>query len=176
MRHNRILKPNATYHVTVRANRKEMILYCDMMRALFFNTIKRAKRRYRFQVHNFCIMGNHIHLIIHPEQNESLSRIMQWILSVFAMAWNRKHLVSGHVWGERFFSKVLDSIRDFIKTFIYVIQNPINAQIVGRADEWEFGGLWHFKEGNCEILEGLPGLTLGMYHLYYRLLIINADT
>ncbi|AEF83668.1 conserved hypothetical protein [Treponema primitia ZAS-2] len=101
---------------------------------------------------------------------------MQWILSVFAMAWNRKHLVSGHVWGERFFSKVLDSIRDFIKTFIYVIQNPINAQIVGRADEWEFGGLWHFKEGNCEILEGLPGLTLGMYHLYYRLLIINADT
>jgi putative transposase len=159
-----MLKPNATYHVTARANRKEMILHCEAMRTLFLATMKRAKKKFRFQVHNFCIMGNHVHLILHPEQGESLSNIMQWILSVFAMAWNRKHLTSGHVWGERFFSKIIDSMREFVKTFVYVTQNPVRAQIAGRIDEWEFGGLWHFIMGNREILGELPGFTTFLYH------------
>jgi putative transposase len=175
MRGNRILKPDATYHVTARANRKEMILYCDAMRTLFLNTIKRAKKKFRFQVHNFCIMGSHIHLIIRPEQGESLSRIMQWILSVFAMAWNRKHLTSGHVWGERFFSKIIDSMREFVKTFIYVTQNPVRAQMVSRIDEWEFGGLWHFIIGSREILDELPCFTSFIYHWLYRLVLIHEN-
>jgi putative transposase len=151
-----------------------MVLHCDTMRTLFLATIGRAKRKYRFQVHNFCIMGNHVHLVIHPEQGESLSSIMQWILGVFAMAWNRKHLTSGHVWGERFFSKAIDSMREFVKTFIYVSQNPVDAQIVGRAEDWEFGGLWHFIIGNREILGEPPGFVSFLYHWYYRLLITHA--
>jgi putative transposase len=152
-----------------------MILYCDVMRTLFLNTIKRSKKKFRFQVHNFCIMGNHIHLIIHPEQGESLSSIMQWILSVFAMAWNRKHLTSGHVWGERFFSKIIDSMTEFIKTFVYVTRNPVSAQITDRVDEWEFGGLWHFIIGSREILDELPCFSASMYHWYYRLVVTHES-
>jgi putative transposase len=152
-----------------------MILYCDAMKALFLATIKRAKKKFRFQIHNFCIMGNHIHLIIRPEQGESLSRIMQWILSVFAMAWNRKHLTSGHVLGERFFSKIIDSIREFIKTFVYVTQNPVDARIARRIDEWEYGGLWHFIIGNREILDELPCFAAFIYHWYYRLVLIYEN-
>jgi putative transposase len=163
MRQNRKLKPGAKYHVTARANRKEMILHCDAMKALFLTTVKRAKKKFRFQVHNFCIMGNHIHLIIRPERGESLSRIMQWILSVFAMAWNRKHHTSGHVWGERFFSKIINNLREYLKTFVYVTENPARAQIIGRIDEWEFGGLWHFIKGERDILEDAPGLPAYLY-------------
>jgi putative transposase len=170
MRQNRILKPGVMYHVTARANRKEMVLYCDAMKALFLATIKRAKKKFRFQVHNFCIMGNHIHLILRPEPGESLSRIMQWILSVFAMAWNRKHHTGGHVWGERFFSKIIDGIREFLKTFMYVTENPAKAQLVGRIDEWEFGGLWHFIRGERDILGELPGVTAYLYQRIIALL------
>jgi putative transposase len=110
-------------------------------------------------------MGNHIHLIIHPDRGESLSRIMQWILSVFAMAWNRKHHISGHVWGERFFSKIMDSTSEFLETFVYVTLNPAKAQIIGRIDEWEFGGLWHFIRGDRDILDKLPGSIAFLYHV-----------
>jgi putative transposase len=159
-----MLKPGATYHVTARANRQEMIFYCEAMKALFLATIKRAKKKYRFQVHNFCIMGNHIHLIIRPEEGESLSLIMQWILSVFAMAWNRKHHTTGHVWGERFFSKILNSRGEYLKTFRYVTDNPAEAQLTGRIDEWEFGGLWHFIRGIRDILGELPDFAAHLYH------------
>jgi putative transposase len=140
------------------------------MKDLFLATIKRAKKKYRFQVHNFCVMGNHIHLIIRPEPGESLSRIMQWILSVFAMAWNRKHLTKGHVLGERFFSKIIDSMGEFIKTFRYVTENPAKAQLTGRIDEWEFGGLWHFIRGGRDILGELPGFITHLYHRVIALL------
>jgi putative transposase len=96
---------------------------------------------------------------------------MQWILSVFAMAWNRNHLVSGHVWGERFFSKIIDSMREFLKTFVYVTHNPASAQVVERAEEWRFGGLWHFIRGNREILGELPWFAAFLYHWYYRLVM-----
>jgi putative transposase len=175
MRGNRILRPDAVYHVTARANRKEMILSCDAMRALFLATIKRAKQKFRFQVHNFCVMGNHIHLILRPERGESLSRIMQWILSVFAMAWNRSHFVSGHVWGERIFSKIIDSMREYIKTFVYVTHNPVSARLAERIDEWQFGGLWHFIISEREILEGLPCYAAFLYHWHYRLVMLHED-
>jgi hypothetical protein len=100
---------------------------------------------------------------------------MQWILSVFAMAWNRKHLTSGHVWGERFFSTIIDSMKEYIKTFLYVTQNPVSAQIAGRIDEWQYGGLWHFIIGDRDILGDLSCFASFIYHWHYRLVILHGN-
>ncbi|MDR2499773.1 MAG: transposase [Treponema sp.] len=152
MRKPRLLKQNAAYHVTARSNRGEMVLFCPAMRRLFLGILERAKKKYGFSIHNFCIMGNHIHLLIRPGPKGSLSQIMQWILSMFARAWNKRHGVSGHVWGDRFFSKILASLYDFLHAFDYVSRNPVKASLVENAEEWEFGGLWHFIKGNRTIL------------------------
>ena len=98
-----MLRDGARYHVIARANRKEMILDSGVMKGLFLETVARAKQKYKFRVENFCIMGNHFHMIVQPLHGESLSAIMRWIMSVFAMKWNRIHHVTGHVWGNRFF-------------------------------------------------------------------------
>jgi REP element-mobilizing transposase RayT len=68
------------------------------MKDMFLEVVKRAKRKYDFAVVNFCIMGNHVHFIIRPGAKENLSRIMQRILSVFAIRFNRQHRFIGHVW------------------------------------------------------------------------------
>ena len=86
MRKPRELREGARYHVTARANRKEMILDSGAYKELFLSVLKRAKARYSFRIENFTIMGNHFHLVIVPGKGESLSSIMQWIMSVFAMA------------------------------------------------------------------------------------------
>ena len=166
MRKPRLIKQDAAYHVTARANRGEMALFCPAMRKLFLNLLERAKKKYGFVIHNFCVMGNHIHLVIRPSPKGSLSQIMQWVLSMFARAWNKKHGVKGHVWGDRFSSKVLDSLFDFLHAFRYVSLNPVKASLVEKAEEWEFGGLWHFIRGNRSIL----GRTICMEALYQSLL------
>lgn len=109
MRKPRDLRDGALYHVTEGANRKEMILDNRGMKELFLN-ILRAEERFSFRIENFRIMGNHIHLMLRPGPGVSLSRIMQWILGVFAMAYNRMHGFTGHVWGCRFFPSVIDGL------------------------------------------------------------------
>ncbi|MDR1949610.1 MAG: transposase [Spirochaetaceae bacterium] len=153
MRKLRELQQGAEYHVTARINRGEMVFSPREEKVLFIQVIKRAKKKYKFQIKNFCIMENHIHLLIKPGKDESLSRIMQWILSVFAMAWNRKHDISGHVWGQRFFSRIITGIVDLIGVFIYIDRNPVEAHIVERPWEWEYGGLWHHRNGIEDIVE-----------------------
>ena len=153
MRKPRELKNGARYHVTARANRQEMIFDMDPMKELFLSVVKRAKAKYNFRIENFCIMGNHFHFIIQPLHNESLSAIMQWILSVFAMAFNKLKSFTGHVWGCRFFSRILAGLRELMHAFEYIDQNPVKACQVEDRREWRYGGLGHAREGCRNIVE-----------------------
>ena len=153
MRKPRLLQEGAKYHVTARANRQEMIFDSDAMKALFEDVVARAKKKFSFRVDNFCVMGNHFHLIVQPAKNVSLSSIMQWIMSVFAQAWNRFHGLSGHVWGQRFFSRILQTAESFVQTFQYIDTNPVRAGLVVVAEEWAFGGCFHRAKGRKDIVD-----------------------
>ncbi len=97
MRKPRKLVEGARYHVIARANRKVLILDSGLMKALFLEVLERAKKKCGFEVENFCVMGNHFNLMVRPRNGARLSSMMQWIMSVFAMAWNRIHHFAGHV-------------------------------------------------------------------------------
>ena len=163
MRLSRMLRDGAEYHVTARINRSEMIFLPEEDKQLFLSVVKRAKKRYRFQLKNFCIMNNHIHFLIKPGENESLSRIMQWILSVFAITWNRKHNLKGHLWGERFYSRIIAGITDFLRVFMYIDDNPVYAQLVDCPWKWRFGGLWHHHNGIKGVTEPPDDIVLRFF-------------
>ena len=156
MRQPRKLVNGGRYHVIARANRKEMILDSATMKDLFLKTVARAKKKYDFRVENFCIMGNHFHMIVQPINGASLSAIMRWIMSVFAMAWNRIHHQTGHVWGSRFFSRLIASLPEFLQVFRYIDANPVKACQVDRAYEWPYSGLWHLQRGLHDVVSALP--------------------
>jgi len=81
---------------------------------------------------------------------------MQWILSVFAMAWNRHHGLTGHVWGERFFSRILETIDQYLQVFRYIDDNPVRAQLVQRSEDWLFGGAAFRRSGKGTFLDDVP--------------------
>ena len=145
MRKPRRLSPNAIYHVCARANRQELILEDEQMKYMVLDVIKRAKKKYKFIFRNFCIMGNHIHLEIEPQGDVSLSKIMQWILSVFAIHYNRLYKYKGHVWYDRFKSKIIESFQQLVNTFLYIANNPVRAELVNHPLDFKYSGL-HFHE------------------------------
>jgi putative transposase len=157
MRKNRHLEQNAVYHVTARINRGEMVFNEAAMRALFLEFVKMVKKKYPLAIYNFCVMGNHIHFAIRPGRDSSLSKIMQWLLGNFAKAWNKAHGVKGHLWGDRFFSRIISGDRDFLRVFDYISRNPVEAGLVERPDEWEYGGVGQYVRGQyvrCHFIEG----------------------
>ncbi len=133
-----------------------MIFDSGAIKSLFLSVVKRAKRKYAFRIENFCIMGNHFHLVIVPGKGMSLSAIMQWIMSVFAMAYNRIFGYTGHVWGERFFSRILSGFRELLAVFAYIDNNPVQASLIEDPRTWRFGGLWHNRTGCRDIVEVEP--------------------
>jgi REP element-mobilizing transposase RayT len=153
MRKPRKLLDGAVYHVIARVNRRELILNSVEIKDLFLAVVKQAKKRYRFLVKNFCIMGNHVHIMMQPHAAECLSKIMQWILSVFAKSFNRRFKLMGHVWYDRFKSHILHSLRRFLETFVYIAENPVKAGIVSRIDEFAWSGNVHMKRGLRDIVE-----------------------
>jgi putative transposase len=110
---------------------------------LFLSFVEKAKRKFHFRLWDFCIMGNHIHFLIKPGKEGDLSEIMQWIKCNFAKAWNKKQGRTGHVWGERFYSRIIDGMADFLRVREYIEENPVKAGLVERAAEWVFGSLYH---------------------------------
>jgi REP element-mobilizing transposase RayT len=77
MRKPRELQDGARYHVTACANRKEMILDSRGSKELFLEVLRRAKAKYRFRIENFCIMGNHFHLVITLNSQGDSARLNQ---------------------------------------------------------------------------------------------------
>ncbi len=146
MRKSRIIIQGAAYHVCARINRQEMILEDKQFKIMFLDVVAQCKKKYKFKFRNFCIMGNHVHLDIQPNNEISISKIMQWILSVFALRYNRMYAYKGHVWYDRFKSKVIQSIQQLINTFIYIACNPVRANIVNHPLDFAFSGLTFLKK------------------------------
>ena len=119
MRKRREIREGWSYHVTARINRQEFLFESDTIKEMFMVILKRTKEKYSFILKNFCIMNNHIHFILKPLHGYNLSKIMQWVLSVFAQKYNKTFGLKGHVWYDRFKSKIIVSFKQYLNTYIY---------------------------------------------------------
>jgi putative transposase len=123
---------------------------------MFLGLVGKAKKKFGFELFNFTVMGNHVHFLIKPGEGASLSEIMQWIKCNFAKMWNKKHHTKGHLWGERFFSRIIRDEEDFAKTSEYIDNNPVEAKLVKKAEDWKFGGLFHKIRGIVWLVDRVP--------------------
>jgi len=153
MRKKREIRDGWSYHITARINRQEFLFESDTIKEMFMDVLRRAKKKYSFNIKNFCIMNNHIHFILKPLHGEKLSKIMQWILGVFAQQYNRTFGFKGHVWYDRFKSKLIVSFKQYLNTFIYISNNPVSAGIVNSADEFKYSGINDILKGKHDIIE-----------------------
>jgi putative transposase len=78
---------------------------------------------------------------------------MQWIKGNFTKAWNKAHGIKGHLWGERFFSRIVEGIADFLRVKEYIANNPVKAGLVERAVDWVFGSVYQRMHGQIDLLE-----------------------
>ena len=86
----RIQFPGAIYHVMNRGDRREAIFRSDKDRELFLKTLGEACQKAGFEVHAYCLMPNHFHLILETPRG-NLVNGMKWFLSTYTARFNRKH-------------------------------------------------------------------------------------
>jgi REP element-mobilizing transposase RayT len=140
----RQLRQGASYHVGWKVNRDEIIFDNDFIVTLFHEVIERCKKKYDFTFETLEIMGNHSHFIITPRKDASLPKIMQWIASVFAKSYNKMMGISGRLWKERYFSKIIETAEQLVNIFEYAAKNPLTTKPAKRSNDYRYSGLYHY--------------------------------
>lgn len=144
-RRNRIHYRNAFYHVMLRGNNRKNIFLKKNDYQLFIEILANAADLYNFKVHLYCLMTNHIHIVIEVS-DIPISRIMQTVSSRYAKTHNEKYNKIGHLFQGRFKSKLIASDHYLIELCYYIHMNPIKAKICKLLDEYSWSSHHVYKE------------------------------
>jgi len=119
------------YHVMSRGDRREKIFLDDVDRHDFLKTMAQACQKTGWQVHAYCLMSNHYHLVLEtPEPN--LVPGMAWLQSTYTIRLNHRHKLVGHVFSGRYRAQLVEGSGDgYLRTACdYVHLNPVRAKLL----------------------------------------------
>jgi REP-associated tyrosine transposase len=127
----RIQYPGAIYHVMNRGDRRDPIFADDQDREQFLSTLTEACQKTAWQVHAYCLMSNHFHLVVETPQ-PNLVTGMKWLLGTYTSRYNRRHKEFGHLFSGRYKALVVEgSGNGYLKTVCdYVHLNPARAELL----------------------------------------------
>src|SRR3954465_8470679 len=127
----RVQYPGAVYHVMSRGNHRQRIVRNVADRQLFLKTLGEASQKAGFQVHAFCLMTNHFHLVLETPQGNLVAG-MKWFLSTYTARHNRRHMLFGHLFSGRYKAIIVDaSTPGYLRTVCdYVHLNAVRAKLL----------------------------------------------
>lgn len=129
--------PGALFHVTSRGSEKREIFLETRDYERYLGRLSQLKAKLSFKLYSYCLMPNHIHLLIEVKDNP-LSKIMQVIQTGHAMFFNKKYNHVGYVFQGRYRWLLVEKESYLLELIRYINLNPIRAGIVERVEDWEF--------------------------------------
>ena len=133
------------HHVILRGNNRQDIFrepadYQRMLDLLFEHS-----RTNKVDVHAYVLMGNHLHLLLTPQQDQALSKMMQAVGRSYVQAFNKRHARTGTLWEGRYRSTLIQTDRYLLACMAYIDLNPVRAQMVTQPEDYEFSSYGHYS-------------------------------
>jgi len=124
------------YHVMLRGIDRKDIFLDDEDRRKFLESIIKAKKKGKFKIYGYCLMDNHIHMLI--KEDEEIGKIIKRITVGYVGWHNKRHERTGHLFQNRYLSEPVETEDYFITVLRYIHQNPIKAGIVSRLSDYKW--------------------------------------
>ena len=136
------------FHALNRGVGKMKVFWTDRDYLAFEETIEQTLRLYRMRVLAYCLMPNHWHFVLWPENDGDLSAFLQRLTNTHTQRWQRaKNKVGhGHLYQGRFKSFPVETDDHFYRLVRYVERNALRANLVEAAESWRWGSLWRRVE------------------------------
>ena len=131
----RVVIPEYPHHVIQRGNRRQQTFFCDDDYRLYLKIMSEWTERCRLAVWSYCLMPNHVHLIIVPETAEGLGRGVGEAHRRYTRHINIREGWLGYLWQGRFVSFVMDE-EYLLAAARYIERNPVSAGLVERPEDW----------------------------------------
>lgn len=137
-RRARMYIPGFPYHIVQRGNNREACFLEPENYQFYLELLEDASQRYGVSVHAYCLMTNHIHLLVTPENKTAISNSMKVAGSRYAQYMNKNYKRTGTLWEGRHRSSLVQSEKYLMSCYRYIELNPVNANMVKRPDEYKW--------------------------------------
>ena len=136
----RIVVPGYPHHVTQRGNRRQRIFFDASDYQTYMCLLNEMRVAVGVDVWAYCLMPNHVHLIVVPQRKQSLAELFAVAHHRHARRINSAQCWQGHLWQERYHSSVLDETH-LIAAVRYIELNPVRAGLCARAEDWRWSSV-----------------------------------
>jgi len=149
----RVVISGCPHHVTQRGNSREDVFFSDADRAAYLGLLSKYASKHGLAVQAYCLMTNHVHLVVVPRSEASLADTLKPLHMRYAQHVNWTQRIGGRLWQGRFFSCPMDD-EHLWSAVRYVERNPVRAGMIERAEDYR----WSSAAGHCG-LRGDPLLS-----------------
>ena len=119
---------NSTHHVTQRGVNRSRIFKCDDDYLNFKKFLKRYLLRINVKIYNYCLMPNHIHMLLFVEKTSHMSEFMHNLLLSYGAYYRRKYEYTGYMWQGRFKSSPVEKESYLLECARYIERNPLRSK------------------------------------------------
>lgn len=134
----RIIAIDYPHHIIQRGNNKQIVFLDDEDKYLYLNMLKKYSKECGCIIKAYCLMNNHIHILIVPKQKVSIAKSMQKISLIYTQYFNKKYNRTGRLWECRFHSCIIDKEAYLWTVCRYIERNPVRAKIVEKPVDYKW--------------------------------------
>jgi len=150
----RVVVPGLPHHVTQRGNGGARTFFTDADYALYRDLLAEHCRAAKVEVWAWCLMPNHVHLILMPSDADGLRRALAAVHRRYAGIIHARRKRTGHFWQGRFGAVVMDEAH-LAAALRYVSLNPVRARLVERARDWRWSSARAHLSGKTDGITAL---------------------
>ena len=134
-RFSRFIVPQFPHHVTQRGNARRDVFYSPQDREVYLGLLRQYSELYSLRILGYCLMTNHVHLIVVPQHPDSLAKTLREVHGRYARYRNAIERSTGHLWQNRYYSCPCEGVR-LASVMRYVELNPVRAALVRSASDY----------------------------------------
>lgn len=159
----RLFIPGAAVHVVQRGHSRNPVFFDTCDYHAYLDYLDDAARRHGCKIHAYVLMTNHVHLLMTPECNESVSLVMQSVNRLYVPYINYTYGTSGSIWEGRFKASPINNEEYLLTCMRYIELNPVRAGMVLAPEEyrWSSYGTNAWGDVNDRVTPHVLYLSLG---------------
>lgn len=151
-RQQRLVVEGYPHHIISRGNNRSAIFYQDRDRYLFINCLKDAKEKTKSKIYAYCLMTNHVHLLIEPSTEHGLGNMMQSLGRKYVQYVNQTYNRTGTLWEGRFKSSLVSKDEYLLACSRYIELNPVRAKMVKDPKDYPWSSFGFRAEGRTDTI------------------------
>ncbi|TAN59817.1 transposase [bacterium] len=151
-RQPRLIVAGYPHHIILRGNNRNAVFYNDTDRRFFLKCLKAAKEKTKSKIYAYCLMTNHLHLLLEPSSEDGAGDLIQSLGRRYVRYINQAYKRTGTLWEGRFKSSLISRDEYLLSCARYIELNPVRAKMAGSPKDYPWSSFGFRAEGRPDEL------------------------